>query len=166
MSPIPQTMFWNAFSLIRIFEFRLHFPWSLFLRARSTTSQHWFRRKVYWRIYASLGLKKITEWNARPNVRISYIKKYYILKLYIIAQNYMNRKSFEKKKKSRPIRHQAITWTNAVLLSIGTLGTNFSEIWIEIPKISFVKKHLKKIVCEVAAILSMGRWGSLVTDDL
>ena len=27
-----------------------------------------------------------------------------------------------------PVRRQAITWTNAKLLSIGLLGTNFSEI--------------------------------------
>ena len=31
-----------------------------------------------------------------------------------------------------PIRHQAITWTNAHLLSIGSFGTNFSEIRIKI----------------------------------
>ena len=28
----------------------------------------------------------------------------------------------------RPVRRQAITWINANLLSIGPLGTNFSEI--------------------------------------
>ena len=31
-----------------------------------------------------------------------------------------------------PVWHQAITWTNAGLLSIGRLGTNFSEIQIKI----------------------------------
>ena len=31
-----------------------------------------------------------------------------------------------------PVRRQAITWTNAGLLSIGPLRTNFSEIWIKI----------------------------------
>ena len=29
-----------------------------------------------------------------------------------------------------PARHQAITWTKADLLSIGSLSTNFSEVWI------------------------------------
>ena len=29
------------------------------------------------------------------------------------------------------VRHQAIIWTNAGLLSIGALGTNFSEILIK-----------------------------------
>ena len=43
----------------------------------------------------------------------------------------------------QPIRHQAITWTNAHLLSIGPLGTNFSEIWINIQNFSFKKIHLK-----------------------
>ena len=41
-----------------------------------------------------------------------------------------------------PIRRQAIR-TNAGLLSIGPLGTNFSEIWIEIQNFSFMKMHLK-----------------------
>ena len=42
-----------------------------------------------------------------------------------------------------PDRRQAIIWTNAGLLSIGPLGTNFSEILIEILKFSFKKMHLK-----------------------
>ena len=41
-----------------------------------------------------------------------------------------------------PARRQAITWTNAGLLSIGHLGTNCSEIRIEIQKFSFMKMHL------------------------
>ena len=42
-----------------------------------------------------------------------------------------------------PDRHQAITWTNADLLIIGSLGTNCSEIGIKIQKFSFMKMHLK-----------------------
>ena len=38
-----------------------------------------------------------------------------------------------------PGRHQAIIWNNAGILSIGLLGTNFSEILIEIHKFSFKK---------------------------
>ena len=38
---------------------------------------------------------------------------------------------------------QAIIWTNAGLLSIGHLGTNFSEISREIHTFSFKKMHLK-----------------------
>ena len=40
-----------------------------------------------------------------------------------------------------PGRHQAIIWTNAGILLIGTLGTNFSEILIGIPTFSFKKMH-------------------------
>ena len=43
-----------------------------------------------------------------------------------------------------PIRRQTITWTNADLLSIGQLGTNFSEISIKI-QIFSLKKMLFKI---------------------
>ena len=31
-----------------------------------------------------------------------------------------------------PVRHQAIIWTNAGILSIGPLGTNFREILVKI----------------------------------
>ena len=41
-----------------------------------------------------------------------------------------------------PDRRQAITWTNAGLLLIGPLGTNFSEILIEILSFSFKKRRL------------------------
>ena len=42
-----------------------------------------------------------------------------------------------------PGRRQAIIWTNAGLLLIGPLGTNFSEILSEIQPFSFKKMHLK-----------------------
>ena len=42
-----------------------------------------------------------------------------------------------------PIQYQAIIWTNAGLLSIGPLGTNFSKILIKIQNFSFTKMHLK-----------------------
>ena len=41
-----------------------------------------------------------------------------------------------------PDRRQAIIWTNAGILLIGPLGTNFSEILIEILKFSFKKMRL------------------------
>ena len=42
-----------------------------------------------------------------------------------------------------PIRRQAIIWTNAELLSIGPIGTNFNEILIKIQNFSLKKTHLK-----------------------
>ena len=42
-----------------------------------------------------------------------------------------------------PGRRQAIIWTNAGILLIGPLGTNFIEILIGIQKFSFKKMHLK-----------------------
>ena len=44
-----------------------------------------------------------------------------------------------------PGRHKAIIWINAGLLLIGPLGTNFSEILIEINTFSFKKIHLKML---------------------
>ena len=48
-----------------------------------------------------------------------------------------------------PGRCQAIIWTSAGILLIGPLGTNFSEILIEIYTFSFKKIHLK---------MSSGKW--------
>ena len=48
-----------------------------------------------------------------------------------------------------PGRRQAIIWTNAGILLIGTLGTNFSEILIECHSFSFKKMHMK---------MSSGKW--------
>ena len=42
-----------------------------------------------------------------------------------------------------PVRRQAIIWNNDGILLIGPLGTNFSEILIEIHTFSFKKMHLK-----------------------
>ena len=42
-----------------------------------------------------------------------------------------------------PGRRQAVIWTNAGILSIETLGTNFSEILIEILTFSLKNMHLK-----------------------
>ena len=44
-----------------------------------------------------------------------------------------------------PGRRQAIIWTNAGILLIRTLGTNFSEISIGILTFSFKKMHLKML---------------------
>ena len=48
-----------------------------------------------------------------------------------------------------PGRRQATIWTNAGILLIGPLGTNFSEILIEIQSFSFKETHLK---------MSSGKW--------
>ena len=48
-----------------------------------------------------------------------------------------------------PGRRQAIIWTNAGILFIGPLGTNLSEILIEILTFSFKKMRLK---------VSSGKW--------
>ena len=49
-----------------------------------------------------------------------------------------------------PSRHQAIIWTNAEIMLIEALGTNFSEILIEIHPVSLKKMQSK---------ISSGKWG-------
>ena len=75
MDTISQMTFTNAFSWMKMFEFRFKFHRSLFLRVQLTIFQHWFRKWIgidqatshylkqwcldYWRIYASLGLSDV-----------------------------------------------------------------------------------------------------------
>ena len=54
-----------------------------------------------------------------------------------------------------PGRRQAIIWTNAGILLIGALGTNFSEISLKIQTLSFKQNAFENIVCEMASILSL-----------
>ena len=42
-----------------------------------------------------------------------------------------------------PIQCQAIIWSNAGILLIESLGTNFSEIWIRVGRFSLKKTHSK-----------------------
>ena len=51
-----------------------------------------------------------------------------------------------------PRRRQAIIWTNAGILLIGPLGTDFCEISIAIITFSFKKIHLKMSSAKMAAI--------------
>ena len=76
MAAVSQAMFSNAFSGIKMYEFRLKFHRGLLLRFQLTIFQHWFRYwlgavqatshylnqwwLVYWRIYVSLGLNELT----------------------------------------------------------------------------------------------------------
>ena len=54
MDAISQTTFSNAFSWMKMFEFRLKFHWSLFPRVQLTILQQWFR---YW-----LGRRQAIIW--------------------------------------------------------------------------------------------------------
>ena len=56
-----------------------------------------------------------------------------------------------------PDRRQSIIWTNAGILLIGPLGTNFREILIEIRTFSFKKMHLK---------MSSGKWRPFVAASM
>ena len=68
-----------------------------------------------------------------------------------------------------PGRRQAIIWTNAGILLIGSLGTNFNEIVIEIMTFSFKKMRLKvsfakwRPCCLGLNVLTAGQTGKLLS---
>ena len=65
----------------------------------------------------------------------------------------MNRVNMSSDNGLSPGRRQAIISTYVLILLIGPLGTNFSEILIEIFN---QRTAFENIVCEMAAILSRG----------
>ena len=78
-----------------------------------------------WCVYASLSLNELTHWGRVTHICVS--------KLTIIGSD--NGLS--------PGRRLAIIWTNAGILLIRILGTNFSEILSKINAFAFKKIHLK-----------------------
>ena len=64
-----------------------------------------------------------------------------------------------------PGRRQAIIWTNAGILLIEHLGTNFSEILIAIEMFSLQKMHLKMSSVKWRPFLSRPQWVNIIVAD-
>ena len=116
--------------------------WALLVKLRACechkapvmTSQHWFwQRAISWanvdqllcHHMESLGHDELTHWGRVTHICVSNLT-------IIGSDNGLS-----------PDRRQAIIWTKAGILLIGPLGTNFSEILIEILTFSFKKMRLK-----------------------
>ena len=97
MDAISQTIFWNSFSWMKMFQLRLKFDWSLFPRVHLTIFQHWFRWwlgavhatshylnqwwSVYQRIYESLGLNELNRAYLNMTIKcglLCYIRKVWL----------------------------------------------------------------------------------------
>ena len=63
-----------------------------------------------------------------------------------------------------PDRRQAITWTNAGILLIGPLRTNFSDVFIKNLIIFIQENAFENVVCETAAILSRLQWVNTICE--
>ena len=90
----------------------------------SSTKMHLKMSSTKWRPFC-LGFNVLTHWNRVTHICVN--------KLTIIGSD--NGLS--------PGRRQAIIWTNAEILLIGPLRTNFSEILIDIHIFSSTKMHFK-----------------------
>ena len=96
LATVFQTTFSNTLSWMKMYEFRLRFHWSLFVKVQPTIFHRWFRKwlvawlapshylnqwwLVYWRIYASLGLNELrTNFieKLRQNILISFKRMHF-----------------------------------------------------------------------------------------
>ena len=102
-------------------------------------------------LYSTYNKWMICEWQLWRYFELYFIQwNCFVMK---IALNYTNPGySLSLVDTMLPGRHQAIIWTNAGILLIGLLGTNFSEILIEIHTFSLKKMCLKT---------SSGKWHPL-----
>ena len=124
MAAISQATFSNAFSWI-LLKYVPKVPIQYSSIGSDYLHQWWL---VYRRIYICVTRPQLWVHSLRP--RDAYIC---VNNLIIIGSD--NGLS--------PGRRQAIIWTNAGILFIGPIGTNFSEILIEILTFSFKKMRLK-----------------------
>ena len=63
-----------------------------------------------------------------------------------------------------PGRRQAIIWTNAGILLIGPIGTNFDEIFFEI-QVFLQENEFENVLCDMVAILSRPSCVKLVLQE-
>ena len=175
MADISQTIFSNAFSWMKIYEFRLIFHWSLFLWFWLTISQHWFRQWLgadqatshflnqwslaYWHIYASLGLDElIGPLGTKFKETLIEINIFSFKKMRLnmssakcrlpscLGLNVLTPDHRRSENGLSPFLRQATIWTNAGLLSIWPQGINFNEIIIKIQQFRSGKMHFKMSV--------------------
>ena len=91
---------------------------------KSDLAVDWFLDKIFWESLWPTFIS-LTHWGRVTHICVSILA-------IIGSDNGLS-----------PGRRQAIIWTNAGILLIRTLGTNFSEILGEIHSFSFSKMHLK-----------------------
>ena len=121
MAHILQTLYINTCLKKKMLTFWFKFHWGLFCKVQLTGSEHWFM----WQQATTLPEPMLTHWGRVRHICVS--------KLTIICSDNV----------LSPDQCQAIIWTNAGILLIGPIGTNFSEILIEIYTFSFKKMRLK-----------------------
>ena len=101
----------------------------------------WTNDLFYWRIYAPLGLDELSHLG-----QVTHIHVY-------TSVNYA---SIVSDRGLSPVQHQAIIWTIASLLLIGSLRTSFSEIWTKIQQ--WPSKKMRFICRQMALILPPPQW--------
>ena len=86
---------------------------------------NWWQMQIFSFPQHSSTPRWLTHWGRVTHICVAYLT-------IIVSDNGLS-----------PSRRQAIIWTNAGILLIRSLGTNFSEILIEIHTFSFKEMHLK-----------------------
>ena len=126
-------------------------------------------------IFKYIGLQNMTKPRKRNKTKMNY--KPWSLQLFIMSFHLFGDQSYflthwgrvmhicvskltiiDSDNGLSPGRRQAIIWTNAGILLIQTLGTNFSEILSEIHTFSFKKIHLKMSSGKTGHFVSASIW--------
>ena len=119
MDAISRTTFSSAFCRTKMFEFRLHFHWSLFLRVQLTIFQHWCR---YWLGAEQATSHYLNQWWPSSTTHICVTRPQWVKAR---ISNYFHIKSWNvfTRLKSR-------TWARSPLkLGCGCVITPYRKIW-------------------------------------
>ena len=134
LSPVrPQAIIWTNADLDSQFNTKKHILMKFYLNFEYLHSTKWIWKC---RLQKKMVILSQTQWVLTHWSRVTHIC---VSKLTIIGSD--NGLS--------PGRRHAIIWTNTGILFIEPLGTNFSDIFIEIYTFSLKKMHLK---------MSSGKW--------
>ena len=85
-----QTMFSNAFSWMKIFEYRLKIHWSLFLRVQLTIFQHWFRSFFFSNIFIQGKIHSVQKLLGTGQATSHYLKQWWLVYWRIFASLGLN----------------------------------------------------------------------------
>ena len=128
--------------------------------AANTTDKKWLFLLIIQKYFASCVLVDL-KWDFyikfRPGVRNQTVLGWTLLThwgrvMYICVHNLA---IIGSDNGLSPGQCQAIIGSNAAILLIRTLGTNFNEIISEIHTFSFQENSVENVVCEMAAILCL-----------
>ena len=149
MDAIWQKIFSSAFSWMKMFEFRLKFHWSLFLRVQLTIFQYWFR---LW-----LGAVQATS---------HYLNQWWLVYRHIYASPDLNEFMKSVQLIWRSDNSNMIASNGNIFHVTGPLcGESTSHLWISLTKAGDAELWFFSLIC-TRTNSSVNNWAPVIWDTI